>query len=53
MWHTSEIIIWARSVNGRSLFSADSRGHCNGLVNRQRFVALNQEVVDGSTSHDS
>jgi len=31
---------------------ADSRGPRNDLVSRQRFVAPNQEVADGRTSHD-
>ena len=31
---------------------ADSRDSRNGLVSRQRFVARNQEVVDGPSSHD-
>jgi len=31
---------------------ADSRDHCNGLVSRQRFVALTKEAADGK-AHDA
>ena len=36
----------------REIEWADSRGHRNDLVSRQRFVAPTKEAADGSTSHD-
>ena len=52
---STEGLIQAReSVAGRCVpfgatgqLVADRSGHCNGLVRRQRFVALTKEALDG------
>ena len=46
----SDVAVRARFLDVQE--TANSRGPRNGLVSRQRFVAPNQEVADGRTSHD-